>query len=172
MKKILAFNKQLNKWLKAMLCLFVMSSLSSSVLAYKAPDFTLFDQSGNSITLKDYRGKGLIIHFWGSWCPFCKELQPGLDVLYRKYKKSGLEVLAVSIGESPIADPEKALRALGVSFKTAVNGDKVARIYNVAGTPASYFINRVGEVVWVTNTANAFDPEVEAKIRLILNLDQ
>ncbi len=143
----LGLKKKLHTVLKALFCICVMSSLSSHVLAYKAPDFTLFDQAGNSITLKDYRGKGLIIHFWGSWCPFCKDLQPGLDILYRKYKKSGLEVLAVSIGESPVADPQKALSELGVSFKTAVKGDKVARIYNVAGTPASYFINRVGEVV-------------------------
>ncbi len=168
MIKALAFKMTL----KLVFALLVMSSLSTSVFAYKAPDFRLFDQAGNSYTLKDYRGKGLIIHFWGSWCPFCKELQPGLDVLYRKYKKSGLEVLAVSIGESPVADPQQSLKDLGVSFKTVIKGDKVARNYHVAVTPTTYFINRVGEVVWVTNTANAFDPEVEAHIRLILNLDQ
>lgn len=158
--------------LKIAVLLSVLSVFSVKAFAYKAPDFTLFDQAGNPITLKDYRGKGLVIHFWGTWCPYCKKFQTGLDVLYRKYKKSGLEVLAVSIGESSNVNPQEELEALGVTFKTAIKGDKVARIYEVAGTPASYFINREGEVTWVTNTSNGSSPEVEANIRLILNLDQ
>lgn len=158
--------------LRLTFCLFLISIFSSSVYAAKAPDFMLFDQNQQPVTLKDYRGKGLIIHFWGTWCPYCKKFQPGLEMLYRKYKQSGLEVLAISIKEPLGATPHQVLAQLGVTFKTVLDGDKVAKIYNIAGTPASYFINRQGDLVWKTNTSNAFDPKIEAYIRKILHLDQ
>ncbi len=145
---------------------------SGSVHAAKAPDFTVFDQSGNSISLIDYRGKGVVLHFWGTWCPFCRDLQPGLDRLYRKYKGSGLEVLGISIREETGVNPEIVLKELGVSFKTAVNGDNIARMYDVPGTPATFFIDRRGELIWKTHSSNADSPEFEANIRLILYLDQ
>ncbi|MEH6445451.1 MAG: TlpA disulfide reductase family protein [Oceanospirillaceae bacterium] len=154
-----------------LLCLIIVF-YTNITYAQKAPDFTLFDQAGNTITLKAYRGKGVILHFWGTWCPFCKELQPGLERLYKKYHKSGLEVLAISIGESAGANPQQVLKALGVTFKTAVQGDKVARMYDVPGTPSTFFINREGDIIWKTNSSNAVKPEIEAYVRLILNLDQ
>lgn len=160
------------KGCRAFVLSLVVGVFSLSAHAEKAPAFTLFDQAGNSISLQDYRGSGLILHFWGTWCPYCKQLQPGLERLYRKYKGAGLQVLAVSIREAKEADPQGALKTLGVTFKTAINGDKVAKIYAVRGTPSSYFIDRNGKLVWATNSADPLNAEFESKIRLILNLDQ
>ena len=142
-----------------------------SAQARQAAEFKLYDQAGNQITLQDYRGKALLLHFWGSWCPFCTELQPELDRLYRKYKNSGLEVLAVSIREEASVNPQQVLTGLGISFKTAVNGDKVARIYSVPGTPTTFFIDRKAQILWKTHSAKANDPELELQVRRILNLD-
>ena len=150
-----------------LLLLFYMGSAR----AEPAADFQLFDQTGRPISLQDYRGKALILHFWGSWCPFCRELQPKLDRLYRKYKNSGLEVLAVSISEPPTANPQQVLAQLGISFVTAVNGDKVARIYAVPGTPSTFFIDRKAQILWKTHSAKVSDAELERQTRRILNLD-
>lgn len=152
--------------------LLLLTTFPLFVQADKAPDFILLDQNGSSITLKEYRGKGLILHFWGTWCPFCRQLQPGLERLYRKYKNSGLEVLAVSIRESDKAQPAQVLADLGISFRTALNGDKVAKIYQVPGTPTTFFIDRRGQVVWKTHIANPNDPLLEKMTRKILALDQ
>ena len=145
---------------------------SASGHAEKAPDFSLFDHSGNPITLKSYLGKGLVIHFWGTWCPFCKELQPGLDQLYRKYKASGLEVLGISIREAKGINPEQVLKSQGITFKTAVDGDKVAKMYDVPVTPSTFFIDREGEIVWKLHSSNIFISDMEEKVRSILYLDR
>jgi peroxiredoxin len=160
------------KSVRYVLLALVLTFSSTMVQAEKAPDFSLFDQSGNAITLKSYLGKGLIIHFWGTWCPYCRQLQPGLDQLYRKYKASGLEVLAISIGEQKGSNPAQVLKEQGISFLTAVNGDKVARMYNVPGTPSTFFIDREGEIVGVSHSSDAIESDMEAKVRQILYLDQ
>ncbi|NQZ31893.1 MAG: TlpA family protein disulfide reductase [Oceanospirillaceae bacterium] len=157
---------------RALLLSLVIGIFSLSAHAAKAPAFILFDQAGSSISLDSYRGSGLILHFWGTWCPYCKKLQPGLERLSRKYKNAGLKVLAVSIRESEGANPEEVLKALNITFKTAVNGDKVAKMYGVVGTPSSYFISRDGMLLWTTHSADPWNKEFESKIRLILNLDQ
>ncbi|OUS39586.1 hypothetical protein A9R01_01070 ['Osedax' symbiont bacterium Rs2_46_30_T18] len=143
-----------------------------SARAEPAADFQLFDQAGNPISLQDYRGKALILHFWGTWCPFCHELQPKLDRLYRKYKNSGLEVLAISIREQRAANPQQVLAELGVSFPTAVKGDNVAKMYGVPGTPTTFFINREAQILWKTHSAKASDSQLELQARRILNLDK
>ncbi|EPJ55934.1 MAG: hypothetical protein OFPI_01860 [Osedax symbiont Rs2] len=152
--------------------LFLLLFYLGSARAEPAANFQLFDQAGKSISLQDYRGKALILHFWGSWCPFCRELQPKLDRLYRKYKNSGLEVLAISIGEQPTADPQQVLAELGISFITAVKGDNVARMYGVPGTPSTFFIDREAQIRWKIHSATASDALLEREVRNILNLDK
>ena len=107
----------------------------------------------------------------GTWCSYCQLLQPDLDALYRKYQGSGLAVLGISIRESLDADPEKTLKALGVSFKTAVNGDNIAKNLMCQARQLLLFIDRKGELIWKTHSTNALSAEFEAYIRLILYLD-
>ncbi|MGB1238006.1 MAG: peroxiredoxin family protein [Pseudomonadales bacterium] len=144
---------------------------STALRAERAPDFNLFDTQGEVVRLSDYRGKAVIVHFWGTWCPFCRQLQPGLERLYRKYKDSGLEVIAISIREPKAADPALELEKLEITFKTALRGEKVAKIYQVPGTPTTFFIDRAGDIVWRTHIADADDPKLEQYTRRILSLD-
>jgi len=60
-----------------------------------APDFTLKDLDGREIALKDLRGKAVLLNFWGSWCPPCREELPQLEALYKALKDKGQVVIGI-----------------------------------------------------------------------------
>jgi len=63
----------------------------------QAPDFTLTDLSGKSISLADYRGKVLFLNFWATWCPPCRAEIPDFVEVYGQNKSRGLEVIGISL---------------------------------------------------------------------------
>ena len=132
------------------------------------PNWTLRDAQDQEISLSDYQGKPFILHFWATWCPYCKKVQPGLERLYSKYKSDGLEVIGISWWEDEGAEPQKVLEDRGLTFKTLVNGDAVAKQYGVKGTPATFFINKDSQVVWMTTDSDPNDPEMEEVVKRML----
>jgi peroxiredoxin len=71
-----------------------------SLSGQKAPDFTLKDLDGTSVTLSSHKGNVVILVFWASWCPPCKDELQSLNKLHGIYKKRGLVILAVSSDKS------------------------------------------------------------------------
>jgi thiol-disulfide isomerase/thioredoxin len=136
-----------------------------------APNWTLKTQAGNRISLADYQGKPVILHFWATWCPYCKKLQPKLVELEEKYKKSGVEIVAISFNEDDGAHPQDSITQRGYKFITAVQGDKVAQQYGVKGTPTTFFINRSGKVIFKSSSSNVADPRLELAIKEIIKED-
>jgi thiol-disulfide isomerase/thioredoxin len=65
------------------------------VSGYSPPDFTLPTLDGGSITLSDLKGKVVLINFWTTWCPPCREEMPSLEKLYRHFKHEKFTLLAV-----------------------------------------------------------------------------
>ena len=65
----------------------------------KAPNFTLQDTSGNNVSLYDIKAKAKILVFYSSDCPHCEEAMPELKNIYKQYKNSGVEVIAVAIDD-------------------------------------------------------------------------
>ncbi len=148
--------------------LILLFGLTAQVLASQAPVFSLSTESGQTISLADYQGKPLIIHFWATWCPYCKKLQPGLDKLYLKYQQQGLEMVAISFWEEDDATPQAELIKRGMHFITLVNGDMVAKQYQVTGTPTTFFIDKSGDVLWLTSNSDPHNPELEQAIQAIM----
>jgi thiol-disulfide isomerase/thioredoxin len=134
-----------------------------------APDWQLVTEAGEQINSTDFAGKPLIIHFWATWCPYCKKLQPGLDRLYKSYQADGLQLIAVSFWEDEGATPQAELIERGMSFKTVVNGDQVARnLFAVKGTPTTVFIDKNGRIVASTRISDPEDPRLETLVKLLL----
>lgn len=147
-------------------CLLLLAS--SQVFAAKAPNFTLETQDGRSVSLSDYQGKPIVLHFWATWCPYCKKLQPGLVKLHKKYQDQGLELLAISLREDEGAKPQDELKSRGYDFLTLVEGEQVAEQYYVQGTPTTFFIAKDGEVLWVTNQSDPNNPKLEKAVQAII----
>ncbi|WP_394496052.1 TlpA family protein disulfide reductase [Shewanella sp. ENK2] len=134
----------------------------------KAADFALFDANGKQWSLESTVGKPVVIHFWATWCPYCKKLQPGLERLRQTYQDTDLEMIAISFREDKGAQPQSVLKSRGIEMQTLINGDSVADLYGVKSTPTTVFINRSGEVVWVTQVSDPDSPKLAQAIEYIL----
>ena len=64
-----------------------------------APDFTLQDTRGVTHTLSDYRGRPVIINFWTTWCPPCREELPSMNRAWQMIEEEGIAMLAINMGE-------------------------------------------------------------------------
>jgi len=107
-----------------------------------APAFELQDLQGRTISLKDFRGKVVLLNFWAPWCRSCKALLPGLEALYAKYHKAGLEVISIGLNISE-AGAKKLLQKIPLSFQVLLDSkEKTADSYRFSGLPASFIIGR------------------------------
>ena len=64
-----------------------------------APDFTLQDIDGNLHRLSEYRGRPVIINFWATWCPPCREEIPSMNRAWHVLREEGIAMLAINVGE-------------------------------------------------------------------------
>ncbi len=150
------------------LILIFVTLFTTQSFAKQALDWSLKTQDGNPIALADYKNKPVILHFWATWCPYCKKLQPKLVELEEKYKSSGVTLVAISFNEDDGAMPQTAIANRGYSFLTAVDGQEVANQYGVKGTPTTFFINRQGKIVFKSTSSNINDPRLELAMKEII----
>jgi peroxiredoxin len=135
-----------------------------------APEFKLKKVEGDgTVSLADYKGKPVIINFWGTWCVPCQLEMPWFQEFYGKYKDQGLTIVGISDDpEQPKEDILKTAHKLGVTY-TLVYPDK--NIYKAYGGvdvyPETFYVNKDGVVVAETAGAPSKD-EMEANIRKAL----
>ena len=79
--------------------LFAGQSMTAIPGKVVAPDFELIDTDGNTHRLSDYRGKTVIINFWTTWCPPCREEIPSMNRAYEVLADENVEILAINMGE-------------------------------------------------------------------------
>ena len=133
-----------------------------------APPWQLTTQAGKSISLNDYQGKPVILHFWATWCPYCKKLQPKLVELEKKYQSSGIKIVSISFNEDDGATPQDEIKNRGYDFITAVKGELVANQYGVRGTPTTFFINRQGKAIYKSTSSDVKNPKLELAVLEII----
>ncbi len=117
-----------------------------------APDFRLTDLDGNVVLLSDFRGKTVVLNFWASWCPPCREEMPEFQALWDERGTGGsddLVVLAVNfLRDDSVGAATNFIEANDFTFPVlfdTTRGD-VATRYGVRGLPATFFIDRNGIV--------------------------
>ncbi|WP_108588056.1 redoxin domain-containing protein [Paenisporosarcina sp. OV554] len=113
------------------------------------PDFELTTLSGDVVRLSDYKGKKVILNFWASWCPPCKEEMPHMEKYYRKNKDSeNVEIIAVNMtkAERP-GSAREFVDAYGLTFPIPL--DKTGEVmdaYKIGPLPMTYMINTDGTI--------------------------
>jgi peroxiredoxin len=112
-----------------------------------APDFTLTGVDGQTVCLKDYQGRGIILFFFTTWCPHCQDKFPMLINEYEAIKKDGLDLLVIDVGESEVKVKSYAQKQ-NAPFAVLLDSNMdVAKAYGVMGVPSFFLINKEGKIV-------------------------
>jgi thiol-disulfide isomerase/thioredoxin len=132
-------------------------------------DFTVPGLKGDSVKLSSLKGKVVLLDFWASWCGPCRVSNRQLVKLYAKYKDKGFEIFGVSLDEET-GDWKKAVTKDKITWLQAIDDrgwDAQSAIkWQVDAIPASFLINKNGDVVAINLEKN----ELEQKIKELLGL--
>ncbi|MBI3961263.1 MAG: TlpA family protein disulfide reductase [Deinococcus sp.] len=122
-----------------------LSDVPEGVLVgQRALNFTLQTADGRTVSLADYRGRPVLVNFWGTWCTVCREEFPVFEQVYRRYRDQGFEILTVNIGESAAAVRQYA-QDMGLSMPMLLDSDRaITQAYRVFGTPTNIIIDKNG----------------------------
>ncbi|OQM45090.1 thiol-disulfide oxidoreductase [Anoxybacillus sp. UARK-01] len=112
----------------------------------EAPDFVLTDLQGKTHRLSEYRGKGVFLNFWGTWCKPCEKEMPYISRQYENFKKQGVEVLAVNVGE-PKLSVQKFVDRYQLTFPVVIDReDQVMNAYEIDPLPTTFLIDKDGKI--------------------------
>jgi len=155
-------------WISVFIAILILISILYTVLSnqYKpdtssgtqtqktlvsAPDFTVIDKNGNSVSLSDFIGRPIVLNFWASWCPPCKAEMPDYEDLYQEYSQKGVVFIMINMTDGSRETVNTATNFIadkGYSFPVYFDTLYSAAIaYNISSIPDSIFINKDGKIV-------------------------
>jgi peroxiredoxin len=115
-----------------------------------APDFTILTPEDKNISVKDFRGKYVLIDFWASWCKPCRAENPNVVAAYNKFKNKGFEIFGVSLDQNKEAWTS-AIKNDGLIWKHGSDlkywDSAPAKLYNVSSIPYNVLLDKDGKIV-------------------------
>lgn len=142
-----------------------------------APDFTLKDLSGKDVSLKDLDGKVVLLDFWATWCPPCREEIPGFVELEKQFGEQGLSVIGVAVDADAEGKPDvqrirQFVQDFKVSYPVVLSEQQVEAAYGaltregrIPGIPTTFLLDRRHNVVKYFlgyHPLSAFEQDVKA----------
>ncbi len=167
---------QLLRWLATLLVLGLIALLGWGVIKGNsgprksglAPDFTLQNFDGQTLTLSQFRGQVVVINFWASWCIPCRQEARALEATWRRYRARGV----VFIGVNWVDTNKEALTFLDqydITYYNGVDlGTKIAQAYRIQGIPETFFVDKSGNLQGMQ--IGVFQPgQLDEKIEALLS---
>jgi thiol-disulfide isomerase/thioredoxin len=109
-----------------------------------APKFTLKSPKGKTLNLAAFRGKVLVLDFWGTWCLPCRKTMPILEKLNKQYGGKGVAILGISVDRD--YDPVAFMKRMGYTYPIAVKGESASKAYHAQVLPTLYVIGPDGRI--------------------------
>ena len=122
-----------------------------------APDFDLKDPDGKAVRLADFRGKPLIVNFWATWCPPCREEMPSMQRAHAAVSSEGIGLIAINVGED--ADTvAQFLSQTPVKFPLPLDETSaVVMSWPVRGLPTTFVVDPEGRLAYVATGGREWD---------------
>lgn len=112
-----------------------------------APDFMVSDGQ-KTVRLSQLRGKPVLLNFWATWCPPCKEEIPWFVELQKRYGSQGLQIVGVSMDDGDQKDVEKFAAENAINYPVLLGKETVASQYGgIDYLPTTFYIDRDGVVM-------------------------
>jgi len=131
-------------WILFFLCAASPSAGAELELDKPVAAFRIATLTGVQITPASQRGRILVVNLWATWCAPCREEMPAIEAFYRKYRKSGVDVVAISVDDrSEIASVRSVMASY--TFPAALAADSDVKAFGrVRYVPATFVIDRDG----------------------------
>ncbi len=111
------------------------------------PSLELTDLDGNTISLAALKGKVVIIDFWATWCPPCREAIPDLIDLKKQYGAQGLEVVGISLDENGSRILPRFVHDFGINYPVVIGSEEIASAFGgILGLPTTFIVDRDGKI--------------------------
>ncbi len=112
-----------------------------------APDFTLKDLKGSEVQLSKLRGKKVMINFWATWCPPCRQEMPEIEKFFQE-KKEDIEILAINIDGGATNNVDEFIKKMKITFPVVLDEkDRVNERYKVMTIPTTFFVDENGVII-------------------------
>lgn len=125
------------------------SSARTIATGITAPEIELETLTGGRVKLSSLKGRPVVISFWGTWCPPCREEFPALVAAHRRHSADSLVILAVNQRDQELStkDVEKFAAEFGVDFAVALDPrGRTRRSYRLVALPTTVFIDTTGTI--------------------------
>ncbi len=147
------------------------TSAKASTNRKPAPDFTLTDSNGKSVSLSNYRGKVVLLNFWATWCGPCALEIPWFVDFEREYKSQGFEVIGVSMDEDGWSAVKPYIAEHKVNYRVLLGNDSVSQLYGgVESLPTTFIIDRDGKFAFPPHIGLAGKNEYLSEIQSLLDI--
>ena len=133
----------------------------------EAPDFTLTTFEGEEITLSDLRGQVVVINFWASWCPPCREEAAYLESTWREYEDRGVVFIGVDYVDTD-AEALAYINEFDITYPNGPDlGTRISQVFRIRGVPETFFVAKDGTLRGV-KVGPLFPPELEDRLEELL----
>ncbi len=113
----------------------------------KLPDFTLKTLTGETVNLRRLEGqKVVVVNFWATWCGPCRHEIPDFNEVYSRYRDRGVEILGVSVDQSPETEVPPFLQTNPITYPVLLGSPELTYKYGIRGLPTTFIIDRSGKV--------------------------
>lgn len=130
----------------ALLLTGCQGGVSAPKVGQEAPDLTLKRMDGETVRLSELRGRVVMLNFWATNCPPCRNEMPAMETVYKELEAQGAVVVAVDQLEAQ-ETVQRFADSLGLTFPIALDPDGSAgKTYGLQYTPTTYVIDRDGIV--------------------------
>jgi thiol-disulfide isomerase/thioredoxin len=133
-----------------------------------APSWRLQDLAGKPVSSEDLKGKVVVVDFWATWCPPCREEIPGYIELQKQYGPEGLVIVGISLDQQGPDIVKPFAAKYGINYPLVMGDEKVVAAFGgVEGIPTTFLIDRNG-VIRDRKVGMEHKAEYEAKILKVL----
>jgi len=146
--------------------------LKSDASRKAAPEFSLKDSNGRTVTLADYKGKVVLLNFWATWCGPCKIEIPWFIDFEQKYKDRGFAVLGVAMDEEGWDIVKPYVERSKMNYRVLLGTDSVAQMYGgVDALPTTFIVDPDGKIA-ATHVGLVSKSDYENGILELLNREK
>jgi len=111
-----------------------------------APAFEVDLYDGTTFRIADQRGKWVLVHFWASWCPSCREEAPDMQQAWLRWKDRDVVFLGIDYQDTP-QDGKAYIREFGITYPNGPEPKDLSVDFGILGVPESFMVDPDGRIV-------------------------